>query len=95
MKVFDQIERASLINDAFSLSRANLMNASHVLELVNYLKEDFDFLPWLTFLKQEEFFGNMIDTTAYYSEYRDFLLNVFDPIYKKIDSGDITSWLHK
>ncbi|XP_010951987.2 glutamyl aminopeptidase [Camelus bactrianus] len=43
---FSSADRAGLIDDAFALARAQLLNYKEALNLTKYLKMEEDFLPW-------------------------------------------------
>lgn len=43
---FSSADRASLIDDAFALARAQLLNYKHALNLTNYLKTENEYVPW-------------------------------------------------
>lgn len=45
-KAFSSADRASLIDDAFALARAQLLDYKVALNLTKYLKMEKDFLPW-------------------------------------------------
>ncbi|KAF6129876.1 glutamyl aminopeptidase [Phyllostomus discolor] len=45
-KNFSSADRASLIDDAFALARAQLLDYKVALNLTRYLKKEEDFLPW-------------------------------------------------
>ncbi|XP_045676292.1 glutamyl aminopeptidase [Phyllostomus hastatus] len=45
-KDFSSADRASLIDDAFALARAQLLDYKVALNLTKYLKKEEDFLPW-------------------------------------------------
>ncbi|XP_006162311.1 glutamyl aminopeptidase isoform X2 [Tupaia chinensis] len=45
-KDFSSADRASLIDDAFALARAQLLNYKAALNLTRYLSKEEDFLPW-------------------------------------------------
>ncbi|XP_030719922.2 glutamyl aminopeptidase [Globicephala melas] len=45
-KYFSSADRASLIDDAFALARAQLLNYKEALNLTKYLKMEEEFLPW-------------------------------------------------
>ncbi|KAM6147978.1 glutamyl aminopeptidase isoform 1-T1 [Erethizon dorsatum] len=43
---FTSADRASLIDDAFALAKAQLLNYSEALNLTKYLSEEWGYLPW-------------------------------------------------
>ncbi|KAF4019708.1 hypothetical protein G4228_011459 [Cervus hanglu yarkandensis] len=43
---FSSADRASFIDDAFALARAQLLNYKEALNLTKYLKEEKEYLPW-------------------------------------------------
>ncbi|KAM5255847.1 glutamyl aminopeptidase [Ctenodactylus gundi] len=45
-RVFSSADRASFIDDAFALARAQLLDYKEALNLTKYLHEESDYLPW-------------------------------------------------
>ncbi|CAF1127592.1 unnamed protein product [Rotaria sordida] len=90
------INRGALIDDAFALSRAGLIDVIDAYELIRYLKSETDYIPWIAALsamyQQEELLadrGILIDVQRYF-------LQLILPVYNKIEWTPIdssTAWL--
>ncbi|XP_023241979.1 glutamyl aminopeptidase-like [Centruroides sculpturatus] len=44
--VFSAVDRAGLIDDIFMLSRAGILHASYIFDVVKYLKNEKEYAPW-------------------------------------------------
>lgn len=90
------VTRGALIDDTFALSRAGLLNATAAYELIQYLKSETDYVPWIAALSamngQEELLADrdiLLDVQHYF-------LDLVLPIYNTIDWVSIeesTDWL--
>jgi hypothetical protein len=76
--------RAQLISDIFSLSQAGSVNPEQPLDLVKYLSNEFDYLPWNVFISRVGFYVNMLDTTKLNGDLQSFLSALVEPYYKKV-----------
>lgn len=74
--VFSTSERAGLIDDAFMLSRAGLLNQSIALNLTQYMVNERDYLPWRTLLDNLGYIESRIETKPVYSDYKKYLLKL-------------------
>ncbi|CAG5121269.1 unnamed protein product, partial [Candidula unifasciata] len=54
------INRAQIINDAWSLARAQYIELETALSTLEYLHNERDYLPWVTALKQLRYIGLML-----------------------------------
>ncbi|XP_067138459.1 LOW QUALITY PROTEIN: glutamyl aminopeptidase-like [Centruroides vittatus] len=45
-QVFSAVDRAGLIDDIFMLSRAGILHASYIFDVVKYLKNEKEYAPW-------------------------------------------------
>ena len=80
--------RAQIVNDVFSLAQAQQSSPLRPLELIRYLKSDFELLPWDTAINRLAFYINMLETTEIYGDFNKYLLDLVEPVYSKI------TWLH-
>lgn len=76
--------RAQLINDAFSLSQATLLNANLPLELVNYLSNEFEYLPWSVFLNRVKFYLDMLSSNQLNIDLKVYFSKLVEPFYVKL-----------
>lgn len=49
------LNRAQLIDDAFNLARAGVLNYSMPLNLISYLEKENDVIPWFTAMNNLDF----------------------------------------
>lgn len=54
------VNRAQLLDDAYNLARANLLDYKLAFNLTVYLKEDNEYLPWESFLGAFAYIGQML-----------------------------------
>lgn len=64
------LNRAQLLDDAFSLSRAGLLNYTTALELSTYLTEEINLIPWLTFNDIISFINRQLRGTDIYNSFK-------------------------
>ena len=89
--------RSQLINDAFGLAQANKLDPIKPFELINYLNNENEYLPWSTFVSGLNFYIDMLGSTDSYGDFVSFISSVIQPIYDKLtwSSSDHDSWLDK
>ena len=64
------VNRAQLLDDAFSLSRAGLLNYTTTLELSTYLTEETHPIPWLSFDELISFLNHQLRGTDIYNSFK-------------------------
>lgn len=62
------INRAQLIDDAMSLSRAGYLSYQTSLELTKYLYHETDYLPWIATTNAFDYIQQMLTKTAIYEK---------------------------
>ena len=80
----------------FSLSQALQFDPIKPLELIKYLRNDLQLLTWDTAINRLQFYLNMLETTEIYGDLNKYLLDLVEPIYKKlgwIESSTGDDWL--
>ncbi|XP_011687663.1 PREDICTED: endoplasmic reticulum aminopeptidase 1-like isoform X2 [Wasmannia auropunctata] len=92
---FSPADRASLIDDAFSLCDAGEVNASIPLQLSLYLVNERDYAPWATALRYLNFWKDRLAESAGYKKYILFFKQLMGPITKHIGWTDEGSHLKK
>jgi len=92
---FNPADRASLIDDAFSLCDAGEVDASIPLELSLYLVNERDYAPWATALRYLNFWKDRLAESAAYKKYILFFKQLMDPITRYIGWEDEGSHLKK
>ncbi|KAL0129951.1 hypothetical protein PUN28_001901 [Cardiocondyla obscurior] len=92
---FSAADRASLIDDAFSLCDAGEVDASIPLELSLYLVNERDYAPWETALRYLNCWKDRLAESAAYKKYIEFFKQLLGPITKYIGWTDEGSHLKK
>ena len=89
--------RAQLINDAFSLAQANLLDATKPFEIIKYLSEEVEYLPWMTALSRLTYTIDMLEATSVFAKFQKYLIDLITPIYNKLgwDEKKSDSWLDR
>ncbi|NWV09614.1 AMPE aminopeptidase, partial [Ptilonorhynchus violaceus] len=89
---FSAADRAGILDDAFSLARAGLVNYSVPLELTKYLRYETEYLPWHRAISAVTYLANMLeDDTNLYPQFQSYFRDLVKPIVDQLtwdDSGD-------
>ncbi|XP_060892349.1 aminopeptidase N-like [Labrus mixtus] len=80
-QVIPVLNRAQLIDDAFSLARVQLVNKVHGLRLISYLISERDYIPWQTALDNLNYYYLMLDRTEVYQPLQDYIKKLVTPLY--------------
>ena len=67
--VIDSISRAQLIEDSFNLGRAEIINQTIFLEIIEYLVNETDPLPFMAAFKGLQYFDDMLSSEYFSYEY--------------------------
>lgn len=89
--------RAQIINDAFSFSQANLIDIVKPFEIIKYLSDEGEYLPWITAINRLRFVIDMLESTSVYSKFQSYLIDLITPIYTKLgwEQKASDSWLER
>ena len=89
--------RSQLINDIFSLSQADKISSIKPFELIKFLPNEDEYLPWSTFINRVSFYIDMLESTEIYGDFENYLLELVTPIYTKLtwSNQEKDSWLTK
>ncbi|XP_046624056.1 endoplasmic reticulum aminopeptidase 2-like isoform X1 [Neodiprion virginianus] len=90
--VFTPADRASLIDDAFTLCRAGILNATIPLKLSLYLLNERDFVPWSTAIEHLESWSKMMSETAGFKKYIAFMKTLLGPVTAYVGLNDTGSY---
>jgi len=66
--------------------------------LIKYLSNEFEYLPWNTFIKRLNYYIDMIESTEIYGDFNNYILELVKPIYDTLTwENDIKSdtWLKR
>jgi hypothetical protein len=91
--------RAQLINDIFSLSQTAIISPDLPLELIGYLKNEFEFLPVAAFLTRIKYFLDMLSSNQLNLDLKTYLASLINPVYEQIgwyeNTTNVDHWLLK
>ncbi|XP_069580456.1 aminopeptidase N-like [Brachyistius frenatus] len=73
--VIPVINRAQLVDDAFNLARAKMIDTVMALRTTKYLNQERDYLPWESALGNLDFFYLMFDRSEVYGHMQAYLRN--------------------
>uniref|UniRef100_A0AAY4BLL3 ERAP1-like C-terminal domain-containing protein n=1 Tax=Denticeps clupeoides TaxID=299321 RepID=A0AAY4BLL3_9TELE len=76
--------RAGLIDDVFNLARAGLLPQNVPLQIICYLPQEKDFLPWHAASRSLYQLDKLLDRTEDYSLFSDYVLKQVAPKYHKV-----------
>ncbi|XP_025415668.1 aminopeptidase N-like isoform X2 [Sipha flava] len=76
------INRAQLIDDAMSLSRAGYLSYQTSLDLTKYLYHETEYVPWKSAYRSFTYLHQMLIKTAIYDKLKAYVLHLISPMYK-------------
>uniref|UniRef100_A0A6I8P634 Aminopeptidase n=1 Tax=Ornithorhynchus anatinus TaxID=9258 RepID=A0A6I8P634_ORNAN len=76
--------RAGLIDDAFNLARAGYLPQNIPLEIIRYLSEEKDFLPWHAASRALYPLDKLLDRTENYNVFNEYILKQVASMYIKL-----------
>lgn len=82
--VISPINRAQLINDAWSFSRANQLDVDIALNAVEYLDKEMDYIPRHAANKQLEYLDKMLSKSVYYGKFKKIMQKFICKAFSKI-----------
>ncbi|XP_013387099.1 glutamyl aminopeptidase isoform X2 [Lingula anatina] len=78
-------DRAGLLEDAFNLARANLVNITTALEMTQYLRGENEFVPWGVTLSNMLYLYDMLwGNEQAFNLYKKYMLSLMDPQIKRL-----------
>jgi aminopeptidase N len=83
------LNRAQLIDDAYNFARVMLVEYDVVLGLMEYLKHELEYTPWVSATRALTTIDRMIASFDYYDLFRTFVLNSVTPIFEKLGVRNI------
>ncbi|KAF5274559.1 hypothetical protein FQA39_LY07171 [Lamprigera yunnana] len=93
--IFNAADRANLIDDAFTLSRAGFLNATIPLELSLYLLNERDYAPWATAIVHFQAWSRRLSESLAYKLFLKYLRKLLIPVTKVVGWNDKGSHLDK
>ena len=81
-------ERAGLVDDAFNLARANILQASFVFDLLNYIPVESAYIVWERAIAGLSYIEQMIASKSsdltLYEQFQSYVLDLILPIYTQL-----------
>ncbi|NWY00844.1 AMPE aminopeptidase, partial [Nothoprocta ornata] len=94
--IFSAADRAGILDDAFSLARAGLVNYSVPLELTKYLINEADYLPWHRAISAVSYLADMLEgDTSLFLLFKDYFRFLVKPIVNQLGWNDSGSHLER
>uniref|UniRef100_A0A8C3SSD0 Aminopeptidase n=1 Tax=Chelydra serpentina TaxID=8475 RepID=A0A8C3SSD0_CHESE len=92
---FSSADRAGLVDDVFSLARAELLNYTVPLNLTKYLQNEEDYLPWNRVISAVSYVRDMLgDDTELYPRFKVHFRSLVKPIASKLGWNDDETGSH-
>ncbi|XP_025084007.1 aminopeptidase N-like [Pomacea canaliculata] len=88
--VIHPINRAQIINDAWSLAKKGDLNMSIALQTINFLRNDDDYVPWRAITSELTYLDLMLSTTELYGKFQKFMKDLVNDTFLKIENTNIT-----
>ncbi|KAK3857882.1 hypothetical protein Pcinc_035893 [Petrolisthes cinctipes] len=82
------INRAQIIDDAMDLARAGLLPYATALDLLGYLPQERDYVPWWAAFENLKFLKNMLTYTAGYGPFKRYVRDLVLPLYSTMGLDD-------
>ncbi|XP_039283006.1 LOW QUALITY PROTEIN: glutamyl aminopeptidase [Nilaparvata lugens] len=93
--MFSPADRASLLDDAFTLCRAGLLNVTTALELSLYLLKEREYVPWATALEHFQAWSKYLAEAAPYRLFLQYMKHLLGPVSHSLGWEDTGTHLHK
>ncbi|XP_076290084.1 aminopeptidase N isoform X2 [Lasioglossum baleicum] len=88
-KKIHQVNRASLIDDAFNLAKAGYLDYSIPFNLSSYLIQELDYEPWLAAVNNFKFLEKMLRSVPEVHQlFRNHVKRLLDPIYNRLSFNE-------
>ncbi|XP_073693463.1 aminopeptidase N-like [Garra rufa] len=93
-KVIPVLNRGQIIDDAFNLARAEIINITLALRTTKYLSEEMEYIPWESAIRNLEYFFLMFERTEVFGPFQTYLRKKVQPLFDHFKA--ITSnWTQK
>ncbi|CAB3384998.1 Hypothetical predicted protein [Cloeon dipterum] len=79
------LNRVQIIDDAFNLARAGLLEYSLALNILRYLHHEREYLPWKAAFANLEYLSRMTKRGGGYGPFRIFVRTLLTPVYNALD----------
>ncbi|XP_062328152.1 aminopeptidase N-like [Osmerus eperlanus] len=81
-QVIPILSRAQIIDDAFNLARAKVINTTLALRTTKYLSQERDYIPWESALKNLNYYILMFDRTEVFGSLQAYLKKQIRPLFE-------------
>ncbi|MPC46831.1 Aminopeptidase N [Portunus trituberculatus] len=89
--VIHAINRAQIIDDAFNLARAGRLSYEMVLDLISYLSQEKEYVPWSATFSNLQYIYSMFHRDPAYGALKDYILSLIQPLYDHIGTEELSS----
>lgn len=79
------LDRAHLLNDAFSLAEARELNFEVALDMTRFLNRETSFVPWETGAGKIKSIKNLLYYTPVYTKFRKYAVELVDKAFASLD----------
>ncbi|XP_066503401.1 aminopeptidase N-like [Hoplias malabaricus] len=79
--VIPELNRAQIVDDAFNLARARIINTTLALSTTRYLSEEREYMPWDSAITNLNYFFLMFDRTDVYETMQKYLRGKVRPLF--------------
>lgn len=83
------LDRAHLLNDAFSLAEAQQVSYEIALEMTKYLKNETHFVPWDVVSNKLKTIRNLLYYTELYPQFKNYAMKLVNDAYVSIGEWDV------
>ncbi|XP_064191653.1 aminopeptidase N-like [Anguilla rostrata] len=80
-QVIPVINRAQIVDDAFNLARAKMVDTTLALRTTKYLSQEREFMPWESAIGNLDYFFLMFDRSEVYGPMQTYLRNQVGPLF--------------
>lgn len=87
-QVIHAINRAQIIDDAFNLARAGRLSYEMVLDLISYLAEEKEYVPWSATFSNLQYIYSMFHRDPAYGALKAYILSLIQPLYDYIGTEE-------
>jgi len=84
-----RINRAQILDDAFNLARAGLLNYPTALSLTEYLSQEEDYIPWRAALNGFTYLEKMFKRTSGFGFLKSYMLTTLQPLFDRLGFNEI------
>ena len=83
------MNRAQLLDDAFNVAKAGLLDYQTALDQTLYLGQEMDYMPWKVSLNGFSYLAKMLHRAPGFGAYEDYLRVIIKPLYARLGYDEI------